>query len=209
MKKLLLPTLLIAGTFALSGCSTIFTGMNQEVKVKTHNDAVGSQLDHVATFTVLSDAYRVKHDGLKAEQSIVVHRKNTPIEVQVKESECILPTQEHFNAGIHPAIMLDVLATSPLSTSIDSSTGAAWRYDKTLYVTPKIKDTPACRQWLESMKAKGEYQATGFNEVDQKVNQGSYAHNDKAPLHEVGYEQTFEKAQEAKEANEDKQAEQN
>lgn len=191
LKKLALPLALAAAALALSGCSTMFTGNHQDVRVKTQNDAVGTQLDHVAKFTVISDAYRVKHDTVHADQPILVHRKNAPIVVQVKESDCILPTEEHFDSGMHPAVVLDILATSPLSTSIDSSTGAAWRYDKTLYVTPKIKDTPACRRWLEDVKAKGEYLPRDLPAVREEVNHAGYPYDTDAVKHKVGYEETF------------------
>ena len=193
MKKM--PAISIALlSFVLGGCSTIFTGNNQQVEVRTQNDEVGTKLDHVAKFQVLGDAYRVKYDNLSAGEIITVHRKGKPIVVRVKESDCILPSEEHFDAGVHPAVLLDVLATSLLSTSIDSSTGAAWRYDKRLYVTPRIKDTPECRRWLENeVKTMSETVESKPSEIDSTVNLGGYAYREDAERHPVGYADQIEK----------------
>lgn len=194
MKKLATFISVASVAFALTGCSTMFTGTNQEVSVRTHNDQVGSKLDHVAKFTVLGDAYRVKYTDLEAGEIVTLHRKGKPIVVQVQESDCILPTEEHFDAGIHPAVLLDVLATSLLSTSIDSSTGAFWRYDKTLYVTPKIKDTPQCKRWLEdtiSKMAEGKDRVP--SERDSALNLGGYPYDKNATRHPYGYADQFTK----------------
>ena len=192
MKKLTILSVVLM-TLGLSGCSTMFTGTNQQLEVRTQNDEVGTKLDNVVKFMVLGDAYRVKYDNLSAGEIITVHRKGAPVVVRIKESSCILPSEEHFKPGIHPAVLLDVLATSLLSTSIDSSTGAAWKYDKTLYVTPKIKDTPECRRWLENevknMEAEVESKPS---EVDSVTNLAGYAYNESAEKHEKGYEDKIE-----------------
>ena len=114
MKKI--PAISIAMlSFVLGGCSTIFTGNNQnKLRYVPKMMRFGTKLDHVAKFQVLGDAYRVKYDNLSAGEIITVHRKGKPIVVRVKESDCILPSEEHFDAGVHPAVLLDVLATSLL-----------------------------------------------------------------------------------------------
>lgn len=193
MKKLPLISVAVLA-FTLSGCSTMFTGVDQPVEVRTQNEEVGTRLDNVAKFTVIGDAYRVKYENIEAGEQVTLHRKNTPIVVKVEESQCILPSEEHFQAGIHPAVLLDVLATSPLSTSIDSSTGAAWKYDTTLNVTPKIKDTPQCRRWLEKKVAKmQEEKLSKVTEKQQQLNRGGYAYDAKSVVHPRGYEDQFKK----------------
>lgn len=127
--------------------------------------------------------------------------------VRVKESDCILPSEEHFDAGVHPAVLLDVLATSLLSTSIDSSTGAAWRYDKRLYVTPRIKDTPECRRWLENeVKTMSETVESKPSEIDSTVNPGGYAYREDAERHPVGYADQIEKKISPEKNNEGEEA---
>ena len=191
MKKLAVLSIATMA-LALTGCSTMFTGTNQQVSVRTHNDQVGKKLDNVAKFTVLGDAYRVKYTDLEAGEIVTLHRKGKPVVVRVQESDCILPTEEHFEPGIHPAVLLDVLATSLLSTSIDSSTGALWRYDKTLHVTPKIKDTPQCQRWLKNVVAKmAEEKDRLPSERDSTTNLSGYPYDENATLHPFGYEDQF------------------
>lgn len=144
----------LAAFVSLNGCSTMFSGNHQKVQVRTHNDVVDTKLDNVAKFDVLVDKDRLLYQNVGAGETIDIHRTATPVSVKVIESECILPTEEKFDSSVHPLVLLDVLMTSLLSTSIDSSTGAMWRYDETLHVTPKIKDTPECRKWLEEQVGK-------------------------------------------------------
>lgn len=176
----------------LSGCSSMFTGTDQSVEVRTRHEEAGDKLDHVATFTVIGDAYRVKYQNVEAGEQVVLHRKNAPVVVRVEESRCIAPSEERFDAGIHPAVMLDVLATSPLSTSIDSSTGAAWRYDKTLYVAPKIKDTPECQAWLKEEVAKMEAKPESkMSDKYSELRKHGFAYDPKSVIHPKGYEDQF------------------
>lgn len=191
MKKF--AVLALAGaTLALTGCSTIFTGTHQQIQVRTHNDVVDTKLDNVAKFTVIADKYRVKYNDLEAGEIVGVHRKGAPIVVRIEESACIMPSEEHFAPAIHPAVLLDVLATSLLSTSIDSSTGAAWRYDKTLHVTPRIKDTPECRKWLQEVVAKMPAEKTSVpSEKESIVNHGGFPYDESAVRHQQGYELEF------------------
>ena len=74
MKK---STLVVSALSALllSGCSSMFTGTDQPVEVRTHHEEVGDKLDHVATFTVIGDAYRVKYQNVQAGEQVVLHRK--------------------------------------------------------------------------------------------------------------------------------------
>ena len=191
MKK---STLVVSALSALllSGCSSMFTGTDQPVEVRTHHEEVGDKLDHVATVTVIGDAYRVKYQNVQAGEQVVLHRKNAPVVVRVEESRCIMSSEERYDAGIHPAVLLDVLATSPLSTSIDSSTGAAWRYDKTLYVAPQIKDTPECQQWLKEEVAK--MQAAPESKKSDKFSElqrHGFAYDQNSVIHPQGYEEQF------------------
>ena len=128
----------------------MFSGNHQKVQVRTHNDVVDTKLDNVAKFDVLVDKDRLLYQNVGAGETIDIHRTSTPVSVKVIESECILPTEEKFDSSVHPLVLLDVLMTSLLSTSIDSSTGAMWRYDETLHVTPKSKDTPRSEKWIRT-----------------------------------------------------------
>ncbi len=153
-RTLALSIVTLASINGLFGCASIFSSNKQNVEIRTNNEVVGDKLDNEAKFTLISNKYRIKHEHLSAGQNVMVGRNRKPLVVRIEESECILPSEERFGTGVNPMVILDVLATSLLSTSIDSSTGALWRYDETLYVTPKIKDTPECQKWLEEVKAK-------------------------------------------------------
>ena len=189
MKKIIF--LAATAALALSGCSTMFTGINQKVQVRTYNPEVGTKLDNVAKFDIISDAYRVKHEDVEAGENVTVHRKSSPVVVQVKESSCIKPSEERFDGGMHPAVLLDFLATSPLSTSIDSSTGAAWRYDETLTVTPKIKDTPECRDWLKRQVSKMKETVDSKDTTKgSEVNYGRFPYDKDSVIHPKDYQVT-------------------
>lgn len=175
---------LLSSVMLLSGCATMFTGNRQDIEVRTYNEEVGTKLDNVVKFDVLADAYRVSYGDVVPGENISVHRTSQPIVVKVQESECILPTEEHFGASVHPAVFLDVLMTSLLSTSIDSSTGAAWRYDKTLQVTPKVKDTPECQAWLKEEVAKMD----GSTKRTKRVGQSKFSYDKNTVVHPTGYE---------------------
>ena len=138
---------------------------------------------------------RLLYQNVGAGETIDIHRTTTPVSVKVIESECILPTEEKFDSSVHPLVLLDVLMTSLLSTSIDSSTGAMWRYDETLHVTPKIKDTPECRKWLEEQVGKMDP-----NVLSKPITRGPlYDSGNKFPtdpdavVHPKGFENGFSK----------------
>lgn len=148
IKKLVLPCLL-ANTILFSGCATIVSGTHQDVKVTSADPALNSQLKLVAN----TDKNRViKYPTAGGEMD--VHRTSKPIEIKIEESECIEASAETYNSNLNPFVILDVLATSLLSTSIDSSTGGAWAYDDTLVVHPKVKNTPDCQKWLADLQEK-------------------------------------------------------
>lgn len=188
MKKILSLSIIIS-TFLVTGCSTMFTTNRQNIEIRTKNDIVGERLDNVTQFEVITDANRVKYSNVKAGNKLNIHRKSAPIVVKVVESTCILPSEERFDSGVHPAVILDILATSMLSTSIDSSTGALWRYDETLTVTPKIKDTPECREWLNNEIAKmQEHKPNEANpELVEERNYAGYMFDPNSELHPKGY----------------------
>ena len=191
MKKRLCFAVMAFVPLILTGCSTMFTGIHQKVQVRTYHPEAGTKLDNVAKFDVISDGYRVKHEGIEAGENITVHRKSAPVVVRVVESACIKPSEERFEAGIHPAVIGDVVATSLLSTSIDSSTGAAWRYDETLTVTPRIKDTPECHEWLKKQVAQmNESVETKESAKASSVNQGGFPYDKDSVLHPYGYKVT-------------------
>lgn len=179
----------------LTGCATMFTGNRQNLEIRTYNETVGTKLDNVAKFEVITDKNRVHADDVKAGEVMSVRRCSAPVVVRVKESECIMPTTERFAAGMHPAFMLNVVATSLLSSSIDSSTGAAWRYDETMFVTPKVKDTPECKDWLEKEIANTNsyVESKPYMSTSTRLgNSTTDAFDEISELHPKGYSDTYD-----------------
>lgn len=191
--SLLLPV--VMSLPVLAGCATMFTGNHQDLQVRTHSDIVDQRLDHVVTFNVISDRGHARHENVAPGETFSVHRTGVPVSVQIQESQCILPTEERFESGVHPAVTLDFLATSLLSTSIDSSTGALWKYDSTLVVTPKVKDTPECVKWLNDEVAKMDDHVITkrAQAVEQLDRNGKYPVDANAVLRPRGYAEQFEK----------------
>lgn len=146
MSKLVLSCFLSSATL-LTGCATIFSGAHQDVTVKSSEPALNEHLKLVA----ITDKNRVKkYPVLDAEMD--VHRTALPFHISIEETECIRATTESYDSGVNPVVILDFLATSLLSSSIDSSTGAFWDYDDTVYVHPLVKDTPECNKWKEELQ---------------------------------------------------------
>ncbi len=98
--------------FFLSGCATIFSGSTQKVNVTTEQNKV----------------YHVTINGMETAvpATIEVARKGAAKVISVKEC----PEQKVlFEKKLNPVFLLDVLATSPLSTTVDAITGAMWKYE--------------------------------------------------------------------------------
>lgn len=151
-KKNLLAVTAAAACVALSGCATIVSSTHEDVRITTNNAEVGDKLNPVVNMKVTHDK-GTRIEEIHGNQTIKIKRNSDPYTVEIVESECILPSTIQSKPGyLNPAVFLDFLATSLLSTSIDCSTGAAWKYDEVMTVEPNIKDTPECKAWLESLK---------------------------------------------------------
>ncbi|MEE3422191.1 MAG: hypothetical protein VZR11_05740 [Succinimonas sp.] len=138
---------------ALPGCATIFSGTSDYIKISSQDPALDGNVKAVA----LTDKGRAPRTMVLGE-TIDAQRNMSPIVVNIQESECILPSSEEIKPYMNPVALLDFLATSLLSTSIDSSTGALWKYGDVSLVNPKVRDTPECQKWLQDLRAK--YQET-------------------------------------------------
>lgn len=153
VKNLLIPCLFLSTTL-FSGCATIMSGSHQDVKVTSDDPALNSKLKLVAN----TDKNRViKYPTANGEMDL--HRTNQAIEIKIEETECIQASSETFDSYVNGYVFMDFLMGSLLSTLVDSSTGAAWAYDETMIVHPKIKPTEDCQKWLKELqeKYKAEY----------------------------------------------------
>jgi hypothetical protein len=120
---------LVAGAL-LSGCATLVSGTTQAIKI----DSV-PQGARVYT-AVKSEKNGHPVYGSRSEAGV------TPITVLVQRKDGVVfvespgyePVEVPMQRGVNPWIIGDVLLTSLLSTSIDTSTGAAKRYDPDEYL---------------------------------------------------------------------------
>lgn len=111
---------------ALSGCASIQSGTTQNVKVASNPAG--------ATVYVA-----LKKDGVVANKVAV---GVTPVTVNLSrkhgalfvEKEGYVPTEVALTTKMNPWMWGNVILTSPLSTSIDTSTGASREYDPGEYM---------------------------------------------------------------------------
>lgn len=115
-----------AAAFALGGCASIQSGTTQQVKVASNPDG--------ATVYVA-----VKKDGVVSNKVAVgvtpltatLSRKHGALFV---EKEGYVPAEVPLTTKMNPWMWGNVVLTSPLSTSIDTSTGASREYDPGEYM---------------------------------------------------------------------------
>lgn len=122
--------LALAGSFMLSACASIVTGTKQSIKVDSNPQGA-------KVYT----AVRYKKDGQDAiikrvaagvtPTTVVVQRKDGVIQL---EKDGYDPAEVPLDRGMNNWVWGDIVLTSLLSTSIDTSTGAAWAYDPDQYV---------------------------------------------------------------------------
>ncbi|MBN1905671.1 MAG: PEGA domain-containing protein [Deltaproteobacteria bacterium] len=129
--------MLIASMFVFSSCATLFGGGSSQM-VTIDSDPQGAKIVVGA---------KVKEDG----KIIMVNEKEcgiTPIEVSVPRKDgMILVSKEGYETqevglvrGMNPWVWGDIIATSPLSTSIDTSTGAYHEYKPGKYMVTLVPE---------------------------------------------------------------------
>lgn len=107
----------------LSGCATIVSGSTQSIKIDSNPSGA---LVYVAD---------VKTPGQRSQIGV------TPAKVSVKTTGIIITVEKEgyssttvsLHQKMNPWVWGDIALTSPLSTSIDTSTGASKEYDPTEY----------------------------------------------------------------------------
>lgn len=125
-------TIAIAATaLALTGCASIQSGTTQQVKVSSNPEGA-TVYTAVKVNGVVSNKTAVGVTPL----TVTLSRKHGALFV---EKEGYVPTEVPLTTKMNPWVWGDILLTSPLSTSIDTSTGAAREYDPGEYMV----DLPA------------------------------------------------------------------
>ena len=123
--------LALAGSFMLSACASIVTGTKQSIKVDSNPQGA-------KVYT----AVRSKKDGQQGALLKRVEAGVTPTTVSVARKDGVIELEKDgydsaevpLDRGMNNWVWGDIVLTSLLSTSIDTSTGAAWSYDPDQYV---------------------------------------------------------------------------
>ena len=121
----------------MSGCASLFGGGSNQL-ISIDSEPQGAKVTVGA---------KVKREG----QSVMVNKIEygvTPIEVSVPRKDgMILVSKEGYETQevglvrkMNPWVWGDIIATSPLSTSIDTSTGAAHQYKPGKYMVTLVPE---------------------------------------------------------------------
>ncbi|MFP5391401.1 MAG: PEGA domain-containing protein [Gammaproteobacteria bacterium] len=114
----------------LSGCASMHSGTTQQVKISSNPEG--------ATVFVAVKAEKNGQVSVTNKTAVGV----TPLTVTLSrkhgavflEKEGFAPAEVALTTKMNPWVWGDILLTSPLSTSIDTSTGAANEYDPGEYM---------------------------------------------------------------------------
>jgi len=120
-------TLAVAATaLVLTGCASMQSGTTQQIKVSSNPDGA-TVYTAIKKDGVVSNKVAVGVTPLTATLS----RKHGALFV---EKEGYVSVEVPLTTKMNPWVWGDILLTSPLSTSIDTSTGAAREYDPGEYM---------------------------------------------------------------------------
>jgi len=118
------------GLALLSGCASMQSGTSQQVKISSNPE--GADVYIAVASTVNNEVQYVNKVKVgKTPVSVRIARKDGAV---ILEKDGFEPTVVPMKRGMNPWVWGDVLLTSPLSTSIDTSTGAAYEYDPGEYM---------------------------------------------------------------------------
>ena len=130
MKKKLLIALPLIGAVMFSGCATLFGGGGKQQVMINSSKPMNVSLGY------LSDDNKTAINSQKV---------TTPATVtMVRDSKDLLLTSDDnefepivVEYNMNPWVWGDILATSPLSTTVDAITGAMWKYDDNITIPEK------------------------------------------------------------------------
>lgn len=120
-----LLSFLVIGVITLCGCATIIDGTTQEITIDSNPQGAT-----VYVTTIKDGVLGPKTEAGQTPLTVLVPRKDGAI---IVEKEGYQSQQVELVRGMNPWVFGDVLMTSLLSTSIDTSTGASNEYDPDQY----------------------------------------------------------------------------
>lgn len=118
------------GLALLSGCASMQSGTTQLVKISSNPEGADVYVAEMVT----KDNVVQYQNKAKVGQTPVTVRLPRKDGVVFLEKEGFQETIVPMNRKMNPWVWGDILLTSPLSTSIDTSTGAAYEYDPGEYM---------------------------------------------------------------------------
>lgn len=131
MKKITLISMATAGALVFSGCATLFGGGGkQNISVIT-NTPKELTMGHTEDNKTL-----IQPQNFNAPAVVTVMRENKSILIKDDTGECEPVVIEN---KMNPWVWGDIIATSPLSTTVDAVTSAIWKYDENVTVKCKTK----------------------------------------------------------------------
>ena len=138
MKHCLKLVAMVVAASALTACASMHSGTTQEVKITSN--PVGAAV-YVGTTSKNGNVTTVinKVNVGVTPLTVRVSRKDGAVELQKEGYTTVLVP---LHTKMNPWVWGDILLTSPLSTSIDTSTGAANEFDPGEYM---IDMTPATK----------------------------------------------------------------
>ncbi|RXJ96670.1 hypothetical protein CRU94_00725 [Arcobacter sp. AHV-9/2010] len=115
-KYVLVATL---SSFIFSGCATLFGGGGDQVIYIDSDKPYKGKIYHIDQPFLSQD--------FTSPATVYVERRNKDIVIKSENGDF---EEQIVNKKMNNWVWLDILATSPLSTTVDLVTGAAWKYDE-------------------------------------------------------------------------------
>ena len=127
MKKSLLLTSSLGMAVMFSGCATLFGGgSKQQIAIQTTKPTIVT-IGHTDDNSSIIDPQQIQTPNI-----VTVTRENKDILVKTKDGN-----KKIVKKKLNNWFWGDVIATSPLSTTVDAVTGAMWKYDDNVTIDNK------------------------------------------------------------------------
>ena len=131
IKKL---SILLISLTTISSCGTLIGGKTTTVNLLARDPSVKVQAE-------------ISQDGInrnvEVPSVVVLNRSNSSVIVTIKEDKCYKSSQTVISPGYNLFTLLDFFGAwfSTTSTTVDVLSGAAWSYDKAVFVNVAQKDS--------------------------------------------------------------------
>ena len=134
-RKVLTLAISVSSSIMMTGCATMFGGgSSQAINIKSDKEMI-VDIYKVEAVTKNADEQTSKkktkepelmHKNVKVPSSINVQRSNNDLLLKPVNNDC---AEKRVEKEMNDWVWGDILAISPLSTTVDAVTGAMWEYD--------------------------------------------------------------------------------